>query len=98
MLLLHQKAAEDEGVHAGTKKGAEGIGGRVHDGFAAKIEGGVHDHGHAGALAEFIDEAVVERVNFLFDRLGTGAAVDVGDRRDDTALFRAHLRGEDHER
>jgi len=37
--------------------------GRVHDGFTAQVEGRVHDDGHAGALAEFVDQAVVERID-----------------------------------
>jgi len=34
MLLLNQEAAEDKRVHAGTKEGAERVGGCVHDRLA----------------------------------------------------------------
>jgi len=34
MLFLNQEATEDKRVHAGTKEGAERVGGCVHDGLA----------------------------------------------------------------
>ena len=70
----------------------------MHDGFAAKIEGSVHDDGNSGAFAEFVDEAIVKRIDFFFDGLRTGAAIDVSDRRNHAAFFGTHLRGENHER
>jgi hypothetical protein len=38
MLLLHQEVADDQRVHAGTEKRADGVCGRVHDRLATKIE------------------------------------------------------------
>src|ERR1700687_3909785 len=61
ILFLHEAASEEQRVHAEAEEGADRIGGRVHDGLAAQIEGRVHNDGDAGVLAEFVDEAVVER-------------------------------------
>src|SRR5262249_11349895 len=79
------------------KEGANGVGWCVHDGFTAEIERSIHDDRYAGTLAEFVDEMVVERIDFLLDGLRAGAAINVRDGGDDTALFRPHLSGEDHE-
>jgi hypothetical protein len=38
MLFLHQEVADDQRVHAGTEKRADGVCGRVHDRLATKIE------------------------------------------------------------
>jgi hypothetical protein len=55
MLFLHQEAAQEERVHAGTEKGTDGVSGRMDNGFTAKVERSVHDHGNASTLAEFVD-------------------------------------------
>ena len=64
-LFLYKEATENEGVHAGAEKSADSIGGRVHDGFPTEIERRIHDDRHAGAFAKFIDEPVIERVDFF---------------------------------
>src|SRR6266849_620081 len=98
ILFLHEETSEEQGVHAGAEKCADRIGWRVHDGLAAQIEGSIHDDGDAGTFAKFVDQAVVERIDFLLDGLWTRAAVHVGDCGNDAALFRTHLRCENHER
>ena len=85
-LFLHQVAADHQRVHSGTEECAHGIGRRIHDGFAAQVERRVHDHGHAGALAEFIDQVPVQRIDFFFDRLRTRAAIHVRDRGNDARV------------
>src|SRR5262249_22177441 len=67
------------------------------DGFAAEIETRVHDDGNAGDFSEFVDEAIVERIDFTLDGLRAGAAVDVRNAGDDATFFRADLRGKNHE-
>jgi hypothetical protein len=86
ILFFHQIAAEDQRVHARTEKRADGVGGRMDDSLTAEVKGRIHDDGHAGTLAEFVDEAVVERIDFLLHGLRAGAAVHVGDGGDDAAL------------
>jgi len=68
------------------KKVRMGVGGSVNNGFTAEIERRVHDDGNAGALAKFIDEPPIERIDFLFDGLRTGAAVNVRDGGNDAAF------------
>src|SRR5258707_5584318 len=85
ILFLHKETSEEQSVHARAEKRTDRVGGRVHDGFAAQVEGRVHDDGHAGALAEFIDQAVVERIDFFFDGLRARAAVHVSDGGDGAA-------------
>ena len=54
-LLLHQKTTDDKGIHAGREERADGVGRRVDDGFAAKVEAGVHDDRHAGNFSKLVD-------------------------------------------
>src|SRR5208283_2044337 len=96
-LFLHKNAAENQGVHAGTEKGADGVRGGVDNGFTPKVERRVHDDRNAGALAKFVDQPPIERIDFLLDGLRAGATVNVRDRWNDAAFFRAHLRGKNHE-
>src|SRR5208283_4393022 len=97
ILFRHKEAAENQDVHAGAEKGADGIRGRVDNGFTAKVERRVHDDWNAGALAKFVDEPPIERIDFLLDRLWAGATVNVRDGGNDAAFFRTHLRGNNHE-
>src|SRR5258707_9305743 len=45
ILFLHEETSEEQGIHAGTEKCTDGVGGRVHNGLTARVERRVHAAG-----------------------------------------------------
>src|SRR4029453_5004120 len=68
-------------VPSGPHEAAVRVLGSAYDRLPAHVEGGVHDHGAAGAAREGFDHGAVVRVVVSPDGLQPGAVVDVGDRR-----------------
>ena len=68
----------------------------MNDGFAAKVETCVHNDRHTSDFAKLVDKLIVPGIDFGFDGLRAGGAVDVRDTGNYSTLLRADLRGEDH--
>src|SRR5690348_4062313 len=57
--LFHHVLSEDQHVDAAPAEGAVRLRRRVDDRLAFEVERGVEDHGHAGRLAERLDQPVI---------------------------------------
>src|SRR5262245_34858521 len=60
--LAHDAIAQHEHVHLAAREGRVRLARSVDDGLAAEVERRIEHHRHAGGLAEFRDQVVVDGV------------------------------------
>src|SRR5580692_407453 len=96
--FFYKEGADNQRIHARAEESTHRVRRRVHDGFAAQIEGCIHEDRHAGAFVKFVDYAPVEGVDLFLHSLRPCASVNVSDGGDHAALFLADLRCQNHER
>src|SRR5207249_1354604 len=94
--FLDQVTAHDEGIHSGTEESADGVGRRADNWLASQVEGCVHYHRHASALAELLNDAPIEWIYTFLHSLRSSTAIDVRDRWDDAPFLRLHRTRKDH--
>ena len=69
--LWQEERADRQHIHIGAQEAVEGLRGRVDDGLVL-VERGIDQDGHAGELAEAVDQLPVERVDVAARRSAGG--------------------------
>src|SRR3984893_811076 len=91
------KVPQREQVHLGPQKTIQRFLGITDDWFVL-VERRVQYHRHSGQTAEFSDQRMVTRIGFFVHSLQTPASVDMRNRWNQLAMFRADLEHLHHER
>ena len=84
---MEKEVSHDKRVHLGDPVRIEGVGGRVDDGLAAKVERSIENHRRSRRFPEGIDKPVIEGAFLLNDGLKPSRSIDMRDGRERGLFF-----------